>query len=202
MARLSLRYPPTNQADLDGRAGLLALLAEDLADMPPSLLERAIAIHVRNSPYMPKVSDLLHLAKGLLAAEQRTNNVENARRIAAERNAKLDADQNSIGGRWVADRNGSLSIVPKSSLDRRSERQCTAEQAATIMREFKIPSSSIIGAIARTLGEPRRTPTAAETAELLAEQPRPDDAEMEWRRSMPDEPIPEQRGDEQAEAVG
>lgn len=34
----------------------------DVADIPPDLLERAIASHVRSSPYMPKASDLVALA--------------------------------------------------------------------------------------------------------------------------------------------
>lgn len=67
--------------------------------------------------------------------------IENARRLAAERNAKLDADPNSIGGRWIADSNGSLSIVPRSHLNRRPEPRCTPERAAAIMKEFSIKSS-------------------------------------------------------------
>lgn len=67
--------------------------------------------------------------------------IENARRIAAERNTKLDADPNSIGGRWIADSNGSLSIVPRGHLSRRQEPRCTPEQAAAIMEEFGIKSA-------------------------------------------------------------
>lgn len=63
IARLGLRYRPTNQADLEAHAGMLALLAEDLADLPIGLLERAIQRHCTTSPYMPKAADLIALAK-------------------------------------------------------------------------------------------------------------------------------------------
>jgi hypothetical protein len=63
IARLGLRYRPTNQADLEAHAGMLALLAEDLADVPTDLLERAVQHHVATSPYMPKAADLIRLAQ-------------------------------------------------------------------------------------------------------------------------------------------
>lgn len=42
---------------------MLALLAEDLADLPTGLLESAIQRHCTTSPYMPKAADLIALAK-------------------------------------------------------------------------------------------------------------------------------------------
>ena len=63
IGRLGLRYRPTNQSDLEAHAGMLALLAEDLADLPTSLLERAIQRHCISSPYMPKAADLIKLAQ-------------------------------------------------------------------------------------------------------------------------------------------
>ena len=63
IGRLGLRYRPTNQADLEAHGGMLALLAEDLADLPVSLLELAIQRHCAASPYMPKAADLIKLAQ-------------------------------------------------------------------------------------------------------------------------------------------
>lgn len=63
MAKLGLRYRPSAQADLEAHAGALALLAQDLADIPPDLLERAIRDHATSSPYLPKASDLVERAK-------------------------------------------------------------------------------------------------------------------------------------------
>lgn len=45
---------------------MLALLASDLADLPPDLLDRAIEDWAVRSPYMPKAYDLVQLAKGYL----------------------------------------------------------------------------------------------------------------------------------------
>lgn len=42
---------------------MLVLLAEDLADLPTGLLERAIQRHCTTSPYMPKAADLIKLAQ-------------------------------------------------------------------------------------------------------------------------------------------
>lgn len=53
---------------------MLALLAEDLADIPTDLLEGAINRHVTMSPYMPKAADLVRLAKEI-DAEARNRNV-------------------------------------------------------------------------------------------------------------------------------
>lgn len=58
-----MRYRPTNQADLQAHAGMLAILAEDLADVPVALLEQAIQRHATTSPYMPKAADLIRLAR-------------------------------------------------------------------------------------------------------------------------------------------
>ena len=63
IGRLGLRYRPTNQADLEAHAGMLALLAEDLADLPTGLLEVAIIRHCTTSPFMPKAADLIKLAQ-------------------------------------------------------------------------------------------------------------------------------------------
>lgn len=69
--------------------------------------------------------------------------IENAHRLARNRNDYLDRTGSECGGRWVADSNGSLSLMPKDRIDRPRQPQCTAEQAAEIMAEFGIKSSII-----------------------------------------------------------
>ena len=63
IGELGLRYRPTSQADLEAHAASLALLAVDLADVPPDYLAKAINHHVTRSPYLPKAAELVALAK-------------------------------------------------------------------------------------------------------------------------------------------
>lgn len=66
IGELGLRYRPSAQADLEAHAAALALLARDVADVPPAYLERAIREWVRESVYMPKAKDLISLAQSYL----------------------------------------------------------------------------------------------------------------------------------------
>lgn len=66
VSKIGLRYRPTSQTDLAAHTAMLALLASDLADLPPDLLDRAIEDWAVRSPYMPKAYDLVQLAKGYL----------------------------------------------------------------------------------------------------------------------------------------
>lgn len=70
ISRLGLRFRPTNAADLAAHAGMLAMLADDLSDVPVDLLDRAIQRQVLVSPYMPKAADLIRAAKEI-DSEQR-----------------------------------------------------------------------------------------------------------------------------------
>ena len=63
VSQLGLRYRPTAQADLEAHAAQLALLAVDLAEMPPKILEQAVNRHVVKSPYMPKAAELIDLCR-------------------------------------------------------------------------------------------------------------------------------------------
>lgn len=91
VSRLGLRYRPTNAADLEAHAAMLALLAQDVADIPPDLLDKAIQRHVAQSPYMPKAADLVRLAKDIDGARRPnlpTDGPTYAHRLAASYNAK------------------------------------------------------------------------------------------------------------------
>jgi hypothetical protein len=70
IGEIGLRYRPSAQADLHEHAAQLALLAADVADVPPDLLERAIRAHAQRSPYMPKASELIALAKSFIDPPQ------------------------------------------------------------------------------------------------------------------------------------
>jgi hypothetical protein len=63
VAELGLRYRPSAQADLEEHAATLALLAVDLADIPPQYLEKAISVWVSQKPWLPKASELVEIAK-------------------------------------------------------------------------------------------------------------------------------------------
>lgn len=76
--------------------------------------------------------------------------IENAHRLTRNRNDHLDRTGSECAGRWVADSNGSLSLMPKDRIDRSRQPQCTADQAAEIMAEFGI-KSSIISAVSEKL---------------------------------------------------
>lgn len=96
VAELGLRYRPSAQADLDEHAASLALLACDLADVPPDLLRRAIGQHVVSSPYMPKASDLIARAKSFLA----TPDIRK-RTLADIYNESMSPEGRAAGLRWV-----------------------------------------------------------------------------------------------------
>jgi hypothetical protein len=66
-----LRYRPSAQADLEAHALALRLLIEDVADVPPHLLEAAAKRWAQESPFLPKASDLIAYAKGQLSGEVR-----------------------------------------------------------------------------------------------------------------------------------
>lgn len=110
ISRLGLRFRPTNQADLEAHAGMLALLAEDLADIPSDLLDKAISRHVTSSPYMPKAADLIRLAKNI-DAESRVEPVKRtgqsyAHDLAAQYNARCTRDDVE----WYVDHAGAVAI--------------------------------------------------------------------------------------------
>lgn len=71
IGELGLRYRPSVQADLQAHAESIRLLCEDVADIPPHLLESAAKRWVLESKFMPKASELVALARGQLTGEIR-----------------------------------------------------------------------------------------------------------------------------------
>lgn len=65
IAKLGLRYRPSGTADLEAHAEALILLAEDCADIPPPLLDRAAKQWAREERFMPRASELRRLARDI-----------------------------------------------------------------------------------------------------------------------------------------
>lgn len=63
IAELGLRYRPIAATDLEAHAEALRLLAQDVFDIPPHLLETAAKTWVRENKFMPRASDLVALAR-------------------------------------------------------------------------------------------------------------------------------------------
>lgn len=58
VSKLGLRFAPSAQADMQAHGAKVALLAEDVADADPHLLELAIDRWVAIKPFLPKASEL------------------------------------------------------------------------------------------------------------------------------------------------
>lgn len=105
ISELGLRYRPASQADLEAHAAALALLAMDLIDIPPPLLGKAIAKHVLTSPYLPKASDLVKLAKEFIQPGPSIGGVGET--LAQKGNRLMNADPNGRRDiRWFDDGTG------------------------------------------------------------------------------------------------
>lgn len=67
IADLGDRFPPTSQTDLESHARRLALLAQDLWDMPPDILAKAIDRYVKipGSVFLPKAAQLVEIGRAL-----------------------------------------------------------------------------------------------------------------------------------------
>lgn len=113
IAQLGLRYRPSAQADLEAHAGLLALLARDVADLDPRDLDEAIQKHVRRSPFMPKACELIELADTARANREYRSALRPFALIAQHEEEKEE-------------------LVP-----------CTPEQAEEILREFGLKANPL-----------------------------------------------------------
>ena len=69
IAELGLRYRPGDPAALETHDLKLELLGQDLADIPVKRLKVAIERWIATSPYLPKASDLIELARKAVMAE-------------------------------------------------------------------------------------------------------------------------------------
>lgn len=118
IAELGLRFRPSAQADLEEHAASLALLARDVADIPPDLLQEAAGRHALQSPFMPKASELIRLAQDVLRGRGSGKEVDMAQRA----NERLRAEGN-FSIEWFYDEGGQIALrstrQPEPQLGRR-----------------------------------------------------------------------------------
>lgn len=116
VAEVGLRYRPNDRADLEAHAAKLALLAADLADIPERQLRIAIERWIATSPYLPKASDLIEIAKNSLPGRGHgrpvSEKVAMLRARCADWNAKLYIERPELTGRseWCVDDDGNAYI--------------------------------------------------------------------------------------------
>ncbi len=108
VAELGLRYRPTYAADLEAHRARLALLAEDLADAPPALLEDAVREWARASRFMPTAAELVTLMRAALDAADRQPPPASASLAAAYNAARLTGRDDL---QWIGT-GDSLRLVP------------------------------------------------------------------------------------------
>lgn len=106
VGELGLRYRPSAQADLEAHAASIALLALDLADVPPHLLEQAIAKHVRTSHFMPKASELIALAQQAMGVPTA---IRHDQSVADKYNETMSPEGRAKGLSWSIE-NGELRL--------------------------------------------------------------------------------------------
>jgi len=116
---------------------------QDVADVPAHLLEQAIRQHVLKSPYLPKASDLIAIAKSLLPARPVTHSTLS---LAARYNNRMAEDPQARKDiQWKQDEAGNLYLETiEEHAPRRQAREeyCSADEAARILREFGFRSST------------------------------------------------------------
>ncbi len=88
---------------MEAHAATLALLTRDLTSVDPHALETAIGKWVRESPFMPKASDLL-----AMVSQARPRGQADLHALAARYNATCSCPDI----RWVV-RNGDLKLEPR-----------------------------------------------------------------------------------------
>ena len=121
-----MRFEPSSRADLDAHAARVALLAEDLFDAPADALEQAIAIWVRERPFLPKASDLQALVGSVLHRRQlqdRPMSTSQRQRLD-EMNAGLQRDDIE----WIRDGQGNLRLVDRQDWSERRTKEIAEER--------------------------------------------------------------------------
>lgn len=120
---LGLRYRPSDPDALADHTARLALLADDLGDIPALALEAAIRHWSAGKPWLPRACDLAELAQRLSTPAADRAPISPAEQIAA-RNAYLEA----IGNyriRWVLGPDGAW--LPTDFADWRRRQAIEAE---------------------------------------------------------------------------
>lgn len=135
---LGLRYRPTAAAQLEGHQAKIAALIADLIDVPLGPLEAACRQWVTRSPFMPKASDLIELARQSVAPPATVS----VQAWCDQRNATMPRYSNpkpSEQIEWYADHNGP-EVTPRlrwrdSWRAPHPSEYCTPEEARDILRQ-------------------------------------------------------------------
>lgn len=112
VADIGLRFPITSQTDSEAHARRLALLASDLRDMPPDVLQQAVERYVRipGKNFLPKASELVDIGKAIISERLKPENrgAYGSPEFLAQANARLT--RNDV--EWVYDKAGNLQLRP------------------------------------------------------------------------------------------
>lgn len=87
ISTLGLRYAPSAKDDMQAHAARIALLAEDMAEARPDILEEAISRWVGFKPYLPKASELIAIMTAILEKRQAAPQREDLQDQVARLNA-------------------------------------------------------------------------------------------------------------------
>jgi hypothetical protein len=107
IGELGLRYRPSAQEDLEAHAATLGFLTTDVSDIPPDILEQAIAQHVRTSHFMPKASELIAIAQTFVPRAGKIDWVQRGN-DHLRANGRFDIE-------WHRDASGNLKLGPVGS---------------------------------------------------------------------------------------
>lgn len=113
---LDIRFPPNIATSERDREAQVLLLASDLRDIHPRLLQTAADEWVRTKAFMPKASELRNLCVGIKERSRSSDErVKIGSRVAAQYNERLAAEEEDKGIRWIYDAKAdSLKLVPLS----------------------------------------------------------------------------------------
>ena len=109
-----MRFPPNFATSERDREAQVLLLASDLRDVHPRLLQAAADEWVRTKAFMPKASELRNMCAGIKErGKSEDERVEIGNRVAANYNARLASEPKEKGIRWIYDAKAdSLKLVP------------------------------------------------------------------------------------------
>lgn len=144
ISELGLRYPPTSRQDEEGRAGLLALLTKDVADIPVSLLDGAVKEWTRTKAFMPKASELRNLAQTLMVKANIERQHRGGDTPADRANALLEADGKPPLWKMV---NGSCELVGLPPRPRKGDEKRPAGHIPLSLEEISDMASAPPGSM-------------------------------------------------------
>lgn len=162
---LGLKYQPNSADQQAGHDAKVAMLTEDVAEIPPALLREVIDHVVRTSPFMPRAADIHHFAKNI-GARRSAQGVQSQDEVVAAGNANL-AEKGRMGLLWVLNSSGQAELISRAEHERRSRPQHppTDDEMWQIMKEEGALASEIMQPYVRAIRERRRAQRIARLGE-------------------------------------